>query len=72
LNPQLISSLLQFFLVWVSLVTASNENSAHFMGFLDTLVLNFPQLLYLCGVRPMFGQSEVLVAPIEEQPYIQS
>jgi hypothetical protein len=72
LNPQLISSFLQFFLVWVSLVTASNENSVHFMGFLYTHILNFPQFLYLCGGWPMFGQSEVLVAPIEEQPYIQS
>ena len=48
-----------------------NENSTLFMAFLHTHLLHFSDLQYPCGVWPLSWRSEILVAPIQEQPQIQ-
>jgi hypothetical protein len=67
-NPPLISSTFHFFIVWVSLITASNEKSTLFMAFLDAYMLTSAQLLYLRGVWTMSWRSAILIVAIEEQP----
>jgi len=65
------SSTLQFHVVWVSLVAASNENFIVFMAFLDTHMFSSPPVfLYICGVWSISWRSPIVDAPIEEQPPI--
>jgi len=58
---------LQFLTLVVSLSTASsNENFILFMALFGAHVHTFPQLLCLCCVSPIFRQSAILVARIDE------